>query len=176
MKAFTAVAIASLVAVGASAQALEPRATAAPLEQRQAGNPAVNSLLNQYSGLLTVPAFQSVVASVTGDPAFQSALAAAATSNYAPLESYASGLQSNKELSSLAVSALGSSSAAALYSKASSVASSVGSSASKSGSSSASAASASSSKAANGAFGGVQAPLAAVVTLVGAAAVALAAI
>ncbi|CAO1622387.1 unnamed protein product [Jaminaea pallidilutea] len=127
MKSFASIAIVAAAIVGAaSAAAVEPRATAAPVVERQidASNPAVQSIIQQYSPLLTIPAFQSVVASVQADPGFQSALSAAGMSNLAPIESYASSLEGNPQLSSLLVSAVGSSSAAAFYSTAEAVASS----------------------------------------------------
>ncbi|CAO1626677.1 unnamed protein product [Sympodiomycopsis kandeliae] len=112
--------IASLAGV-VSAAVADPQATPAAKRQDLGG------ILDQYSDLLTNSAFQSIAQSLEQTPDFLSAASAAFTSNYAPLESIASSLATDKAASSAIVSALGSSSAAALYSSASDVIESVSS-------------------------------------------------
>lgn len=148
--------------------------------QAKRQDPALASALQQYSALLTVPAFQSIAASIATDPALLSAVGAAQTSNIAPLQSYVSSLEKNPALSSAVYSALGTSSADAIYSSISQGEKSLqqAESSTKAGSGSSSAATgsqtSSSSSGGSNAAGVMQAPLAAGLGLIGATAFVLA--
>ncbi|PWN24215.1 hypothetical protein BCV69DRAFT_280109 [Microstroma glucosiphilum] len=122
MKAFTYAAIAVAGASSVAAFALEPVATAAPMEKRQNDSPleAITGLLNPLTSYLTNPGIASVVQSVAANTAFAGAASAAAMSDYAPIESLVSSLQGDAGVSSAIYSALGTSSASAFYASASS--------------------------------------------------------
>ncbi|PWN25967.1 hypothetical protein BDZ90DRAFT_233565 [Jaminaea rosea] len=188
MKTTASIALLVATAACASAAALEPQATAAPLEKRQDAG-AFQSALQQYSALLTIPAFQSIAASIAMDSAALSAAAAAQTGDVAPFQSYVNSLQANPTLSQAIVSALGTSSAAAIYSSiqagqsslsqiqtSASASGASGASSGGSGASSSAASSPSGSTTSSGsnAAPSMQAPLAAGLGLIGATAFVLA--
>ena len=91
--------------------------TSQALAKRQAAD--LGPLNSFASALLGNTALAPVASSIENDPAFLSAVQAAATSNFVPLESLAASLQANPTFSAFVYSAIGTSSADALYSQAS---------------------------------------------------------